>query len=168
VQDLHHFYNATHVPQNVAVVTGDFNIDVRNSNNLLFDFILNNNMQDIWYEHWGDRNSGGYSSWRNPGGYTQTKPAQDDNASQISERMSSWVGVEDQDHPGYCLEPALDGQPEGRIDLILVESPTVNHAFNLDVTRIRRRSFKRDVSTDGMDYLSDHIGLDVTFIVSPR
>ena len=74
----------------------------------------------------------------------------------------------------FCndLQPA----DRGRIDYIFVERPRAEHSFNLDLARVRRRTFGRsDVrvaaqpeENDREYYLSDHLGLDTVLIASAR
>jgi len=176
------FYQMTHnaALQNVAIVTGDFNVNGRTGQDcFLFDALsIACNVEDVWRIQWGDVATGGYSSTGNYGGYTNTDHEHDDGA-EISLRMPQ-AGPPDPRDARFCLEPTPHTIPvsiggnivaieklEKRIDYIFVERPTPYHTFNLDVTRIRRRSFRRAASSEGMEYLSDHLGLDVTLIASP-
>jgi exonuclease III len=71
----------------------------------------------------------------------------------------------------YCQEQTWY-QPDAtgnRIDYIFIERPTAAHVFMLDVSRIRRRAFKRSGShTQPQFFLSDHLGLEVTLYASPK
>lgn len=78
----------------------------------------------------------------------------------------------------YCNEGvSYDEKATGeRIDYIFIERPTLLHGFILDVSRIRRRAFKRagshpPVSTpwgviQPQQFLSDHLGLEATLFAS--
>jgi exonuclease III len=71
----------------------------------------------------------------------------------------------------YCDERVKsDEKPTGeRIDYIFIERPTELHSFMLDVSRIRRRAFKRSgIHTEPQFFLSDHLGLEVSLFVSPK
>ena len=68
----------------------------------------------------------------------------------------------------YCDE-SVDTEETGRIDYVFIENPRPEHSFTLDVTRVRRRPFYRpQASGDQEMFLSDHVGLEFTLIVSPR
>lgn len=70
----------------------------------------------------------------------------------------------------YCDERILyDKNATGeRIDYLLIERPTELHSFMLDVSRIRRRAFKRrGIHTEPQIFLSDHLGLEASLFVSP-
>ena len=53
-------------------------------------------------------------------------------------------------------------------DLLFVERPAKVHGFRLDVSRVRRRHFMRAKANKEVGYMSDHLGLDATFIASPK
>jgi hypothetical protein len=71
--------------------------------------------------------------------------------------------------------PASDNIPGYRLDYIFIERPTNQHAVDVDLGRIRRRPFWRggqhprsSFRTNGTpNFLSDHLGLEVTLLVSP-
>jgi len=164
VDELIQFFKSTHKPWNVAIITGDFNIDAHNQTeyNDLMARMNQINMQDYWV---AQRTAAP--------GYTNVS-GHDEDAVEITNRMPQVCKRTKDSH--YCDEPApaataKDLAPTGpgdRIDYIFVERPTNDHTFNLDLTRIRRRPFERQNKTEGMNYSSDHLGLDVTFIASPR
>jgi hypothetical protein len=66
----------------------------------------------------------------------------------------------------FCNDPDPSQVKKGRIDFVFTEQPRPEHAFNLDVTRFRRRPFLRAGKRD--KYMSDHMGLDATLIFSSR
>lgn len=65
-----------------------------------------------------------------------------------------------------------------RLDYIFVQDPQPQHKMNLDLTRVRRKPFPREkpcgdldqgrLDDDQMTYMSDHLGLEVELIASPR
>jgi hypothetical protein len=65
----------------------------------------------------------------------------------------------------FCGEPKQPGTSE-RIDFIFVQRPKAEHPFVLDLSRVRRRPFSRGGSVSS--HLSDHLGLDIWVIASPR
>ncbi|MGM0590527.1 MAG: hypothetical protein ACQETI_02665 [Halobacteriota archaeon] len=99
----------------------------------------------------------------------------------------------DYDVPEIKSSPPSDTIPGYRLDYVFLQAPANPHTFNLDATRIRRRPFWRsedpdveyldptafshtiDLPDDVPDifpevviphFMSDHIGLEVTFIAS--
>ena len=86
----------------------------------------------------------------------------------------------DPDEPGphYCDDYASDGDDDkARIDYVFVADPVASHSFYLDVSRVRRRPFPRpgrdtDVfyenheDEEGPNFLSDHLGLELTVVAS--
>jgi len=67
----------------------------------------------------------------------------------------------------FCADPSKINSGY-RIDYILMEQPQAQHAFMLDVTRVRRRPFERPQPTDDQQFMSDHLGLDCTLIASRK
>ncbi len=91
---------------------------------------------------------------------------------------------QDYDVPEFHSSPSSDTLPGYRLDYLFLQAPTDEHSYNLDCTRIRRRPFWRseddevgyldptvfEHSDDGdriPHFMSDHIALDVEFVVSP-
>jgi endonuclease/exonuclease/phosphatase family metal-dependent hydrolase len=184
LKELVEFVADTHKLGNVAVITGDFNIDSRDRESVSYKTIHklmgDIGMQDVWDLHWADAFGGEAPNLRGP----TTAGDHGDNAEMISRLLSGmeWASAQGKPpskDPRFCPEPTPDGFTTGgvyypfggRIDYLFVERYIPQHTFYLDISRIRRRLFKRAIpasAREGMDYLSDHLGLDVTFIVSPR
>lgn len=86
----------------------------------------------------------------------------------------------DPDEPGphYCDDYTEDETDDtARIDYVFVADPVSYNSFDLDVSRVRRRPFPRvdrevgaffrDPEDDeGPNYLSDHLGLELTVVAS--
>lgn len=75
--------------------------------------------------------------------------------------------------PSYCSDiiDTIDRGDVGRIDHIFLNNPEDNHTFSLDFTRPRRlRSPRRDDAPElhKISFLSDHLGLATTLIISPK
>lgn len=148
LEGLEGFIEATHDPTNIAIVCGDFNIDANGTDPdygglvALEQFAKNCNLQDRWVTPHGEL-------WGATGG--------------PFEKICAATQPND---PRFCVdtEVASGGY---RIDFVFVENPTPQHSFMLDLTRVRRRPFPRQVATDGQANLSDHLGLDCTFLASP-
>ena len=71
----------------------------------------------------------------------------------------------------YCDEAWSPNQDAtgNRIDYIFVQQPVAAHGFHLDISRIRRRAFKwSGGGSHEEQFLSDHIGLELTLYVTPR
>lgn len=68
----------------------------------------------------------------------------------------------------YCTDPSGSYASAQRIDYLFVQLPDLHHNFNLDITRLCRRHFRRPGITFGQRYLSDHLGWDCRFIASQK
>lgn len=151
LEELGQFITDTHHSQHIAVVCGDFNIDASAHDpdyggvDALQHFIASHNLEDRWLTPHADvMGSTG-------GDFTKICAT-----SQLGDSR-------------FCFDVTAVGQTQGyRIDYVLVEKPTAQHGFMLDVTRVRRRSFLRPQVTDDQAYMSDHLGLDCTFLASPK
>lgn len=173
LRELLSFVNAHRHPDHVTVVAGDFNISANSS----------------YYEQLCEEMAAHdlYDAWPVKGGAI--------GATTFSVDDYGWSDVcrftPGEDGPSYrCADYETDApEPERddrhRIDYLFVEEPRADHAFDLDLTRIRRLSgwrgsggdqtagdpdaFFRDLEEkENPKYLSDHFGLDVQFIASPR
>lgn len=166
--ELADFFRRHHREENVAIITGDFNMsganvreyaEIRRTMDKL-------NMQDLWawdvYSH---------------------NPSQGDTCRFTDGPENDW----DRDfrkecapllQPGilqpwaeYCDDRTLMNPPAhgvGRYDYIFVERPNSAHHYKLEVSRALRRPFKRAHETDNEIFLSDHLGLDLTLYCSSR
>lgn len=150
LKELSGFFESTHHAANVAIICGDFNIDATEKNpeyagvQALHQFILRHHLQDMWLSPHGEFAgcTGGKIGKICP-------PVQPPNDSR------------------FCHETTNVESSNGyRIDFLLVEKPQTGHSFNLDVTRVRRRSFPRVQENEG--YMSDHLGLDCTLLASHK
>lgn len=170
VDDLLDFFRATHDPANVALIVGDFNIDATNLDtptanegptpyNALIDKMAAVGMVDAWA--WQVAARPGVDQFGGTHG-----PADPDHFRGICE-----IVEESGNSPYYyCSEQKAPtrNSSQGRIDYFFIEQPTLEHNFMLDITRIRRVPFPQGGLPDGELFLSDHLGYDVTLIVSPR
>jgi hypothetical protein len=150
LKELSQFMNATHRAENVAVVCGDFNIDANGKDpnyaglDALQDFLSKHHLQDRWLI------------------------PHEDSVGATGGDFSKICAAPQPRDVRYCLDTtALNVNDGYRIDLILVEEPHTQHSFMLDITRVRRRSFPRLHATEGQAHMSDHLGLDCTFVASP-
>ena len=153
VEELIRFYKKYHNPKNVAIITGDFNIKSHDKKNYkrLISHMNSINMQDLWVLQYG--NDGGSTAGSDP-----TFKDHGD--------LSSVCKLDSKGK--YCKDPQVEKPSVKRIDYLFIEHPRTSHTFNLDVSRILRHPFVRKNPTEERNYLSDHIGLDVTLIPSPK
>jgi hypothetical protein len=140
------FIKKSHDPTHIAILVGDFNI---NANDVpkyvdLMDTMMAANMFDLWPIQYGG---------------TATGMTNGDFNENCAGAGSTTV----------CDEKSTPIPPTtgSRIDYVFVEAPTAAHTFNLDITVIQRRPFKRPVATEGEQFMSDHIGLSIGLISSP-
>jgi exonuclease III len=188
VDELVEFIRQTHDPRHVAIVAGDFNIAGAEP-----EYATLAKLNDISSLFPGFENSRfGFDDWWNLEVFKKVFPTDDvefgtqghtnrhgDGNDPIIDTFDSICAVfsRDQAKPEsgnqndfYCDERgAYDKNATGnRIDYILIERPTELHSFMLDVSRVRRRAFKRTGShTEPQFFLSDHLGLEVSLFVSP-
>lgn len=74
-----------------------------------------------------------------------------------------------------CEDYNPDNYGGDRLDYIFVQEPKPQHTMNLDMSRIRRKPFPRykpcgDLNPQSLDieYMSDHLGLHLEFVSSPK
>lgn len=160
--ELKQFIEATHNPENICMVMGDFNCDGMNPLNPEYQFLVSEmdsiGFDDLWLLRARDEE-----------GNSNPKPTtllRDEGARVPYGNESCQI-----DDGLYCndLIEAEISDPENlpaRIDYIFMERQNSAHSFILDVTRPRRVPFRRDVITDRIEYISDHIGLEINLIAS--
>jgi hypothetical protein len=182
VQDFVGFFRQHHDPNNVAIFAGDFNINAGTAGydsllSLLTNIPLPNgsttSFTDFWLYGVSDAAADKLAGTNRSG--DKDDPHRDKDFAKVCQFPNSNVPQPPTDIPldFFCD----DRQPSerGRIDYIFVEIPLATHTFNLDLTRIRRRTFgrrdedifKQDEENDREYYLSDHLGLDTVLIASP-
>lgn len=137
--------------ENVTVVAGDLNIagDSREYDRTLVPVLEEHGLVDCWRAH------------REGAGGT----------SRAAIRNGCPVDPAD-GPPHHCRGP---GEAGIRIDYVLLEAPTPYHELSLEVQSIERASFWRGLAPPGRffadddrtvpNYLSDHLGIDVTLDV---
>lgn len=195
VDELVAFISQTHDPRHVAIIVGDFNIAAKNSAYTKLASKLGKfkssfsgfEGHQVQFDDWWS-----LSIFR--GAFPKEKQVEKKFHTQghtnRSEKVDTFDTVCAVFPPGdagpqttnandyYCDEGISydEGATGERIDYIFIERPTKLHGFILDVSRIRRRAFKRSgshppVSTPwGMMqpqlFLSDHLGMEVTLFAS--
>ena len=157
IRELLRFVKDQRDPRNVVVVVGDFNIagppggpleDYQDHESLRRE-MDKHDMIDLWLERNGT-----------PGPTSDIKIR--------GKKICSFKPGErlcDDQKPSRATGQAAK---DGRIDYIFVEKQKPRHSFVLDVTRPRRVHFKRPKTTEGLAFMSDHIGLEVDLIASKK
>ncbi|MGJ4894358.1 MULTISPECIES: endonuclease/exonuclease/phosphatase family protein [unclassified Bradyrhizobium] len=182
IDELIAFIKATHLPSNVAIVAGDFNIgaDTDEYHNLVAA-MEQAGFYDLWSVPYDTMKSDGLTDRHGEGDEpiyndfnTNCKVYRASEAYRQAYDPAVATPTMSDDVDYYCddMQPD-DANPTGsRIDYLFMERATAFHGFNLDVSRVRRRAFKsriRWVVTPGpQDYLSNHIGLEATLFASSR
>lgn len=182
LQQLSAFITEHHDPTNVAILTGDFNIDGADLDTYarLCRTTHALNLYDHWTRDvfgnvpWGGRTcrytDGDIGGWDRDfreagslrtGGAAAAPPFPSEPAPVLPD-------VTCDDRPPGGLPPLRHLSGVGRYDYVFVERPTARHVYRLELSRIRRRPFPRAAPSDGEPYLSDHLGLDLTMFLSPR
>jgi len=164
IDELIAFYNEQHRPENVGILCGDFNIDGSNVGNFnqLKNRLASIRMRDVWATGPFINNLAGGQTARNDD--DDTKPHEADFANVCTESVAGGDHCDDRVGPGHPPPPDC----VGRFDYIFVEDPQPLHKCNLDLSRVRRRQFRRRQSTGGQSFLSDHLGLETTLFVSKK
>lgn len=164
IEELIQFYRVNHRPQNIAIICGDFNIDGSNADKVaqLKNRLAAIGMKDAWADGPFVNNLAGGQTARN-----------DDDETKLQEANFVNVCTELANHSDYCddtLGPGHAPPPDcvGRFDYIFVEDPQPLHECNVDLSRVRRRQFRRVQDSEGQFFLSDHLGLETTVIVSQK
>jgi hypothetical protein len=147
-EELVDFINKTHDRKNVAILTGDFNINAHDTNkyNELSSVMSKANLFDLWALQYGNTAMGMTNAPN--GDFNKVCPMPKAVACDEMKALPA-------DHGG------------SRIDYIFIEAPSNQHTFNLDVTVMQRRPFKRAVPTEGEQFMSDHLGLSIGLFCSP-
>lgn len=174
LDELLDFVRRNHRPENVAILTGDFNMDgadVRHHAELRrrMDKL---GLQDAWaWDVYGHRPSEGQTSrftdrdetlQRDFGGVCALKEEPAGSKERAGVRVRSYCD----DDIGPYQKKQQSGV--GRYDFIWVERPTRQHRYHLELSRILRRPFPLTQAVDGELYLSDHMGLEVELLTSAR
>ncbi len=161
IDELVQFYIDNHQPQNIAIICGDFNID--GSDPFKFAEIKKRLgaifMNDSWAEGpFANAILGGQTCRNDDGDGTR-----EEDFTHICVPLAATVS------DLFCDDSFTTRSTSefvGRFDYLFVENPKVTHSFNLDLTRVRRRGFRRSRVTDDQEFLSDHLGLEVTLVAS--
>lgn len=167
LRELLDFVERTHDRRNVAIVAGDTNIRAEKTRHYqhLVREMRRYDLHDVWPVRGGPKGT--------------TMFVEDGS---LEDRC---ILVQDDDGEHFCDDYASRDATDrdrnrDRIDYVFIEAPQAEHAFNLDVTRMRRKSgwrSQRDPHAPGWDrllvdespqYLSDHMGLSTTLIASPK
>lgn len=164
LDELIGFYTAVHHKENVAIICGDFNIDGSDVGHAaeLKKRLVAIQMNDAWADGPFINNLEGGQTARNDD--DTTKP-QEGNFDNICEALGT-NGDYCDDSQGPRHPPPADCV--GRFDYLFVEQPQPTHTFNLDLSRVRRRQFRRSQESEGQFFLSDHLGLETTLIASEK
>lgn len=176
LDELVAFYHLHHNVKNVAIITGDFNLngaDVTGDYSHIERTFAKINMRDAWmYPGQLHRNDGGYTCRYTDGSDSENEKDFSNVGAVLAEQdpalsMLTTYCKDDVPGKGYAPPPTREGT--GRMDYIFVENPTPEHAYHLDVSRILRRSFPQKTDDGGEQelFLSDHMGLDCTLFLSP-
>ena len=172
--ELAEFIRQTHNPKNIAIVAGDFNTetDAVAERRILCDTL--GNIQGINFDDWYAITPFLEVEQRVNGiddgliGHTNRDSNQSSFDSICRIFPSKKPGNVKYDY--YCDETIKPSAPTGnRLDYIFIQRPLSSQTFILDVSRIRRRAFKRlHGDGDNANYLSDHLGLEVTLYANSK
>ena len=158
------FYRTHHRSQNVAIFCGDLNIDGSDSAhfNELKGLLASIGMRDVWADGPFPNDLAGGQTSRN-----------DDDDTKPDERDFSNICTGLAANGDYCDDARPPNHPPprdavGRFDYLFVENPQPSHSYILDLTRVRRRQFRWAQPAERQFFLSDHLGLETTLLVSRK
>jgi hypothetical protein len=162
--ELADFYRRRHRPENVAIITGDFNMSGSSLREYLeIRRVMDGlGMRDLWaWDVYENEPSEGLTCRFTDGDIEQW----------VSDFDAQCAYVPSKDDPESCndrtLLPALPRDGVGRYDFVFMQSPSAGQRGRVEVSRSVRRPFKRLVPSDRELFLSDHMGVDLTLFVSP-
>lgn len=198
IRELFEWYKSVHNSKNVAIITGDFNME--QFANLggdtgeyieVVNAIRDNHFTDLWLTR-ALRPEGGVPYFGHTCNMDKFHADIDGDGSieSVADRVCKPFGGNP--NARYCedtntftrkifsadgniqevtepLWPSFTGS--NRIDYIFVQNPMVEHSFNVDFTRPRRLRQPRNPSDpeyDKLQFLSDHLGLEFEMILSPK
>jgi hypothetical protein len=165
LDQLTDFFRSNHRKTNVAIITGDFNMDGVNVGQYaeLRQRMDKLGLQDAWawdaHDHLPSEGQTCRYTDDDKSGWDRTFDAVCDSLN---------AGPRGRD---YCADNRYKARPKqgvGRFDYLWVTRPTPEHRYRLELSRILRRPFSWGREVDGETYLSDHLGLDVVLLVSPQ
>ena len=162
LDELIEFYKQHHQQENVAIICGDFNIDGSHVDHFvqLKNRLAAIRMRDAWADGPFSNNLAGGQTARNDDDDTKTLEGNFDNV--CSELANGRDYCNDTQNPKHSPPPDC----VGRFDYIFVEDPHPHHKCNLDLSRVRRRQFRRSQDSEGQFFLSDHLGLETQLFLS--
>jgi len=166
--ELADFVRRHHRPENVALVTGDFNIrggDAREYK-MLRRAMDPLDLHDLWaWDVYGNNPSEGLTCR-----YTDEEPLVRTFDAECRYQPYPPAGDAAQicDDRFEEFHSPVPPSGVGRFDFLFAERPKREHRYTLEVSRALRRPFRRARITDGEPFLSDHLGLDATLFLRPR
>jgi hypothetical protein len=153
LSQLQQIIQATHKPENVMVLCGDFNIDEHKQCDLLgFE-----NLTAVTKE------LGLADEW--PLQFPGAPVAHGGTSCALHPISADCVVDEDQGTDDCVTSSQTSSDQQPRIDYLFIERPTAKHTFNLDVTRIELLDFPRE---GNFASLSDHRGLTFSLLCSSK
>lgn len=182
VKEFVRFFQQRHDPRNVAIFAGDFNIDAGSEGYQSLVALLKNiplpqggttGFTDVWLHGVSDPAADSKAGTSRHG--DEDDPTREKDFAQVCRIPHAGAPQPPTDIPLDIFCDDRQPAARSRIDYIFVEAPRSTHTFNLDLTRIRRRTFRRsdnnifkqDKENEREYYLSDHLGLDTVLLASP-
>lgn len=190
--ELQNYIASTHNPAHIAVIAGDFNVAAANAGEYqnIINTLCSPDAKFVFNDWWNmnafhlQLTNAAYPQYPSavpPEGHTNRSGADGTDPSKFYNDFNSHCKA----FPTSLLRPALENPADfycdegraddtpatgDRIDYIFIEQPSSTHTFTLDASRIRRRAFLRNGVHTLPDelYLSDHLGLEITFYTSPK
>jgi hypothetical protein len=172
LKELAAFVQRHHDPRNVAIVTGDFNINGANIRHYAamrqtMDAL---NLRDAWaWDVFANPPADGYTCRPTDGAESTWKRDFDDVCSRKSDGTDTLQGQ-------YCddmVRTRARSSATGRFDYVFIERPSPTHTIVVEIGRPRRRPFEMTnqpvlpAHFESERFVSDHIGLGVPLYCTP-
>lgn len=178
LQEIKQFFNRVHQRENPYIMGGDINIyaldsDIHNPNRRATSTSDEREMYIMRQQEYENFKNfllelDLYDAWLTRNGTAGFTNAMDSSAANI-------ICPTDSTDPHLCndyrsTETHLAGTGAARIDYLLICKSQRSHSFRIDITRPRRFTKKRSTNADAYDeiaYISDHLGISTTLMLSP-
>lgn len=163
LNELTDFYREHHRPENISIITGDFNMSGASLREYVeIRHVMDGlGMRDAWaWDIYGNEPSEGLTCRFTDG----------DQGNWVTNFDAQCEYRPGPASPEYCNDRGLTHhfprEGIGRYDFVFLKLPEPAQRGRVEISRSFRRPFKRATVTDSEEFLSDHLGLDLNLFVS--
>lgn len=149
INELFAFINNNHQNTNLAILSGDFNINSTSPNyRILRDGLLRLGFIDAWEARNGF--TGGTSL-----------------SEEESEKYANIMCRIDPTNQRFCIDENInESEGDRRIDYLFIKTTNINCPYLIDFTRPRRLILKNNLGSTTFEYMSDHLGIHTELLVN--